>query len=834
MEENDNVFTSVRWILADKKEEVNQLVRKIQNKSQKLSLPEPKIKFTGNEKIFQLPVYVDGELIPNATVPALKLEIVISGSIPRIDGFRFIAKISHLRDESSNEFSNIVIAPGKHSETLLKEANKDYHICTPNCDHCQKPRARQTTFLVSDDKDPKNIIQVGSTCVDDYTGTKSLSQVMGAFDIHAAIYNEPYWEEMDADYSKKPRQHISYPVDTFLAIANALTRKDGFVRSNESHSTKNRALSAINNPSGLPSHISSLVYQAFNEDKKGEDIEAAKKIINWIHSLPQNSNYISNAQNLLKRDYFEINTPTAAGILSSLPAAYIKSTQEQLLKEDLKAKNGIALNEPFGEPKERGGLKLSVTFIKEVTATNFPYVEYNMVDDAMRKFKWLASWPGSDQLESGKTYTLNGTIKKHTQYNNIHYTHVSRCSDIQIADTDTPVPLFSEGALKRKFKESFDFNLTIHNEKGIIDGYSYMEITREWREKSKIQRFTTHMTLPIKDNFEYMLISEMADRNGVQRSYGDTVDLNHKLDEKFITAAYASLTPYMVELTPSENTIYMVDDAHGPYFEHQNQKNWGKPNATNNDINKRKPQLFLDQSQAIAHGTSLSHSRMFALKAENWDPLLVDESVRMISIDDLDMLKNKASDNQYSAIAYMQKDGKPSKIEPLNWHENIINIKQNIISVKPLHDDVLPLDMKRKLGERYITITGIDDLDTINNVQRELKNIDTMLALLENKMVPQGLAEKEAGLISLSRLLNDDSMLEGAIKLRLVVVTDSVTSYYLKQMGADVIELNAGLSITQQISPDALDFSINNLKADLINIVKVELSDPERDYRRRF
>jgi len=244
--------------------------------------------------------------------------------------------------------------------------------------------------------------------------------------------------------------------------------------------------------------------------------------------------------------------------------------------------------------------------------------------------------------------------------------------------------------------------------------------------------------------------------------------------------------------------------------------------------------LFLDQSQAIAHGTSLSHSRMFALKAENWDPLLVDESVRMISIDDLDMLKNKASDNQYSAIAYMQKDGKPSKIEPLNWHENIINIKQNIISVKPLHDDVLPLDMKRKLGERYITITGIDDLDTINNVQRELKNIDTMLALLENKMVPQGLAEKEAGLISLSRLLNDDSMLEGAIKLRLVVVTDSVTSYYLKQMGADVIELNAGLSITQQISPDALDFSINNLKADLINIVKVELSDPERDYRRRF
>ena len=837
MSDEDNKYSHVIWVPAEKRDAVESKVKQLQNKAQKLGLPEPRLSFTGNEKIFDVPVrYEDGDG-PSGSIKMLKQEAVYSGAIPRINGHQFIAMIQHEKGDDGT-YNNLVVTPNKSSQEVVEKLDQDMHVCTPNCDHCQQPRARKNTFLVAPKSTPEEIIQVGSTCVDDYTGTQSLKQVMGAFDINMIFIQETYLDDLVRELTTSNNPARFFPVDSYVAIAKTVTDRNGFQRSDEKFSTRDSIIAYIHDPSSAPIDIQQIVYQAFNDDKKGKVYDQSEQIKQWVSEQP-NSNYFSNAKSLFKRDYIDLKNRAGTGILASIPNTY----QSALLREKYSQKSNsdkAMLNEPFGVAKQRGPLKLTLLTVKEKTNQQFPTVSYGFSDDNGRRFSWNASWPGNSDLKSGETYVLNATIKGHSEFKDTHYTFLTRCADIQKVESSEPVPDFQKGSQKRTFKETFSFTHSIHDEDNKITGDGFVLIKRQWRENRKVRDFSYAIPIPVHERFAEQIISTMADWTGVSRGWGDDLDLDNKADKDFIKALYKEISPFTDAPSPEDGIVYVVEDAFTPVFEHSVASKFSKPNCPSNEISKRKPAIFKSEATAISHAQGLPGSRLMKVKMIDWNPVIVPEEVRRGDINDLNQLKEQASEQMYNVIIYRRSDGK-SKAEPLSWNAGMIGNSIEILKQEGVFQNINQIDSRALNGRKFTTIVGLDSPEKIEKLKSSLSTPQTIPLFTDNNLLPPILTPTDTnkggqkGNVTMYSLVTDDFMVASSTKTRLIVPTDNVTSQYLEKMGADVIVLDANESRYQQSIDGAIPIDVNteNVAEKIVELTNEVVLDPNRDFSRR-
>ena len=109
-----------------------------------------------------------------ATVRIRVRKVRLVGDMPGSEGrFLFAARLHHLKDAT-------VIHRTRAARHLPESLLEDARLAPPKCDHCDKQRARNDTFIVIDTE--KGVThQVGSTCLDLYT-QEDCSVVLYAFD----------------------------------------------------------------------------------------------------------------------------------------------------------------------------------------------------------------------------------------------------------------------------------------------------------------------------------------------------------------------------------------------------------------------------------------------------------------------------------------------------------------------------------------------------------------------------------------------------------------------------------------------------------------------------
>ena len=107
-----------------------------------------------------LPVPFSYEMVEIRKGEAIKvLHVLMDCTIPRIDGWEFIARIDH----ANGEVGNLVRA-------LPGQIVPDYYRNTGClCEHCNVKRFRRDTFLLRQ-VDTGEIKQVGSSCLKDFLG----------------------------------------------------------------------------------------------------------------------------------------------------------------------------------------------------------------------------------------------------------------------------------------------------------------------------------------------------------------------------------------------------------------------------------------------------------------------------------------------------------------------------------------------------------------------------------------------------------------------------------------------------------------------------------------
>lgn len=794
MDETITNYKETRWILADRQDEVKKKLLSMQRKAQKLGLPEPMMKFTGKKDIFPLPIYQDGKEL-EAKMPALKVEVEFSGSIPKVDGYQFLAKIDHSKGEDGR-YRNLLNTAGQSSDEILGNLGTNFHECTPDCDHCEKPRARSTTYLVRNPDDGA-VKQIGSTCVDDYIGSKTLKQVMAAFDMHAVFLDDDYFSEMDNDYIRGGATPNWFPIKTYLAMASYLTDTVGFAKSDsyDPKPTRQTLMEEISNPgSQNDSVLTKLGLKAFTPSLKDKVYDKVEDMIEHFKNSNQNSTYAQNIKSLLSSPYFEVSNRFACGILASVPSSYNREIERSRLMEPDVSEN--ALNEPFGEEKSRGRLKLRLVNIREGQNSFGQTVQkYSFIDDHSRRFHWKASSYPDVEINIGQTYELTATIARHSEYKGHHYTHINRCNNFALSSPDAPIPDFSK-KVKSKPVDKIKTGITMENNDGVVDGHSYFFIEREWKEGGNTQDLYLQFQFPLPSNDELQskiiegIANFVENYPEVERDH----DKLHDKDASFVSTVLERTYPYR-DLTSGltmklPGNFFLVERADIPPLE-----DLPKP-FHEQRLGSEGGKVFTSFPEAEAAGRDMKQGRLLGFNMGQQKPLLIplalSEKGHTKDDGNLSDVLKKSMEHGYTHAVSVDGAGQKMQDIPIGWDKPDFKENQIPLFVRTVNEPGSITRGNQSLdGERFILVVGLQDRDALS----EINKIDPtfMMKLLDNNVLQDinGKNKKDfLGLTPASELLYELSMetkLNLREKMRYIAFTDPVTPDVVKMNGGDVI-----------------------------------------------
>lgn len=331
-----------------------------------------------------------------------QVEVSVIGTAPRIAGWTFVATL-----EWDTVSKQAVIRKIDGLDVDLSSARPEYE----HCDHCNTKRARSNTYLLR--HDDGSFKQVGSTCLREFLGVEVNLQLLG--------FN-PYGNVED-NSPRRPERLRS--LAAFVDVI-AITRGFGWVSAGAAYddhsktSTKERygALLWDLRKDGLGEETRN------GSVHKADDIVRAADVLAWVRTVEDNSEYIQNLKAALAAEDDTFNV-TNLGLVVSAPFAYQRYIERQEAKKvEAKASVNSVYQGTVGERLR--GLRLTVKTVRYIDGQFGLTTLFILNDAAGNSFKWFCST--GCQGEVGDTLVLDGTVKKHEEFNGLKSTVLTRCS----------------------------------------------------------------------------------------------------------------------------------------------------------------------------------------------------------------------------------------------------------------------------------------------------------------------------------------------------------------------------------------------------------------------
>lgn len=345
---------------------------------------------------------------------------------------KIIAKITHIPDDE-NVFKIY------NYEAVEKLGIEKIKTLPCNCDHCNSKRRRKVTYLIKLN-DEEKIIQVGRTCMKEYTSVYNINSVLNMYDLledlEEQICREPFGAERE--------EYFFNTIDILLLVKEEV-EKNGYIsgrkamENNRLVPTSKVILHDIYNEHAIEELQSKKEYDK-NISKEIEDIEEkinyilnydyAKYIINVKYS-----HYTEEERKAEFRSSFNFKLFEAVGnkyckpdVVPVLSAFFISYNLlvENKEKIDLKEKNALE-SKYYGEVKEKIEIDVELTNCKSFVS----YYGYNNTNYiyTFKKDNYTFVWITSKclDIEVGEKIKLKGTIKEHNEFNDIKQTVLTRC-----------------------------------------------------------------------------------------------------------------------------------------------------------------------------------------------------------------------------------------------------------------------------------------------------------------------------------------------------------------------------------------------------------------------
>lgn len=363
-------------------------------------------------------------------VPVTRVPLSLTGETPRLQGWRFIAALQHLDGENITR-----VLPGEELPT-------EYRTRGPVCDHCRVSRRRNDTFVLR--HEDGRLIQIGSTCIDDFLGDDEAALVAAKAEIFALAGSLAEGGEEGFGGGGSERLIAEYL--PFVAWA---VREQGW-----------RSRTASREQGGLAT--ADVAYEFMIDGRSREkakceptadDVALAAAAEEWANALTD------AAINAEKGDYLHNLRATArtglvgsraAGIVASMVVAYQRSVARERERAERAARpradifvGTVGAKVTFGLPAKVGKkgqpLKGAPVVLSAEAVTldfvggydsDFGYVtilKFRTADGAALVWKSTSFVGYINRADVGKRFTVAGTIKKHDEYKGEKQTVLSRC-----------------------------------------------------------------------------------------------------------------------------------------------------------------------------------------------------------------------------------------------------------------------------------------------------------------------------------------------------------------------------------------------------------------------
>jgi hypothetical protein len=309
-----------------------------------------------------------------------------------------------------------------------KTVPKSYFDKDGYCDHCNTQRARKETFIVQDENGMAK--QIGRQCLRKYLGVDG-NQLFRVLEWFGQSFNVNFNEEGDNTIREYAR----------FDLAELLTVTAHWMKNHEYISyAKAQERSTLRSTSGIiqtltqeplsyddVEYIEELVEEMveLTDDLKAELKETVETVIDWAKTQdPKDNSYLFNLKTLAENGAY---TWKSMGYSVSMIQAY---NNHVAWADKKKVENADVVNEHVGNVKDRLELEVKIVSSRFHETDYGTATIYNFADKEGRRYVWFTTAPLDDEKEfpTGIFRNVKGTVKRHTEYNGIKQTALSRVS----------------------------------------------------------------------------------------------------------------------------------------------------------------------------------------------------------------------------------------------------------------------------------------------------------------------------------------------------------------------------------------------------------------------
>lgn len=342
-------------------------------------------------------------------------DVTVTGEAPRVGSHEFLARV-----ELGPAGNIIDKRPG------VDDLDARFRHTDSHCDHCGVDRDRREVFVLRD-LETESLVQIGRTCLRDYLGIDDPSHVAGRFRFLRELRE---WGE--EGWGRAPWVHS---MEGVLALAAVAIRLFGWCSKGQAAIDDTLTPTVEYVRLGLVYDVAGLsrseredwdrIHKALGE----EDHEVARATIAWVQSLEGRSDYEHNLT-VLFRDT-ALTDPKRLGLVVSAVAGYHRA-QEKALRLTRERQDRAASGWVGQEGERLRGLLVTLDSQRSVGGNSFgDLVLIKLRDEAGNVLSWFTG--GGTGHNTGTQFRLDGTVKRHTEYQGAKETQLTRCKLTPIA-----------------------------------------------------------------------------------------------------------------------------------------------------------------------------------------------------------------------------------------------------------------------------------------------------------------------------------------------------------------------------------------------------------------
>ena len=272
------------------------------------------------------------------------------------------------------------------------EVPEVYRNASDFCEHCHTSRRRNDVFVLA--HEDGRFIQVGRNCLRDFLGHDDAESIAAYAAVIMEIAGVLGADHDNDGFFGDPAQRVS--IRKFLAWTIRVINEDGWV--------------SMSNPEGKQPTKLGVWSELCSKDRKqvplteNEIAQADEAIEYTVKTLSAKANLSDYEHNLLVAAKSEVVGDRIDGILASLIPWWKRS-----VGRELEGKRLAATSAHQGTVSKRQVFTLDVNSVASYQGDWGPTYFHRMTDGNGNAFLWK----GSNELETGKRYTVKATVKEH-------------------------------------------------------------------------------------------------------------------------------------------------------------------------------------------------------------------------------------------------------------------------------------------------------------------------------------------------------------------------------------------------------------------------------------